>query len=278
MPLHNSILVTGSHRSGTTWLGNILCLAENTRYVQEPFNKETNADLEGYKLSNMFAHAPDEHEDVLERQLLHYLKPQPTERLVLKDPIALFSAPWLQDRFGLQVVCIVRHPAGFVSSLIKWQWEFHFGYLTAQPKLMETFDPEIRAEVEKYAQERQEPILQACLLWKLIYGWLLQQKPRRRNWIFVKYEKLANAPVGEFRKLYRKLGLKWTPEIAAKVQELSGEKNPKESDDPGFKARSSKAMREVWMKRLSHDQIELIRSKTHPVWSKFYHFWDWGKK
>lgn len=32
------ILVTGAHRSGTTWIGNIISSAQNVFYVQEPFN------------------------------------------------------------------------------------------------------------------------------------------------------------------------------------------------------------------------------------------------
>lgn len=33
-----NILVTGSHRSGTTWIGQMLSQDKNTMYVYEPFN------------------------------------------------------------------------------------------------------------------------------------------------------------------------------------------------------------------------------------------------
>ncbi len=32
------ILVTGSHRSGSTWTGHVLSRADDVRYVNEPFN------------------------------------------------------------------------------------------------------------------------------------------------------------------------------------------------------------------------------------------------
>lgn len=275
MELKESILVTGSHRSGTTWIGNILALANGTRYVQEPFNRETNPDLNGYRLANMYAHAPDENLEDLRCSYLSYLSPAPLERLILKDPIALFSSIWIQEEFGAQVVCVVRHPAGFVSSLIKWEWEFFFGYFTAQPRLMESLSPLIRKEIEYYARERQEPILQACLLWKAIYGWVLEQNPRKRKWIIVTYENLAKAPQKHFRKLYNQLGLEWTPSVADEVAKMSGEQNPKESDDPGFRARNSKAMRDVWMNRLTSEQISLIATETAPIWRKFYSKKDW---
>jgi len=277
MELRHSIMVTGSHRSGTTWVGRVLSLADGIRYVQEPFNRETNPDISGYRLQNMYAYALDEDAETLRQHYLDFLNPSPQERLLLKDPIALFSAPWIQDEYGAQVVCLVRHPAGFVSSLIKWQWEFHFGYFTSQPVLMDSFLPEIRAQIEHYAMVRQEPILQACLLWKVIYGWVLQVEPRKRKWLMVRYEDLAKRPVPEFKRLYRKLQLRWTREIEASVLEMTGEDKPAESDDPGFKARNAKAMRQVWMQRLSSVQIETIQRETDPVWRKYYSKRDWKR-
>jgi hypothetical protein len=35
------ILVTGAHRSGTTWVGKMLALAPGVAYIHEPFNPRT---------------------------------------------------------------------------------------------------------------------------------------------------------------------------------------------------------------------------------------------
>lgn len=275
MELRHAILVTGSHRSGTTWAGRVLALADGVRYVQEPFNRETNPDINGYRLRNMYAHAHDEDANALRQHYLEFLNPVQHERLLLKDPIALFSAPWIQDEYGAQVVCMVRHPAGFVSSLIKWQWEFHFGYFTSQPALMDSFSPEIRAEIEHFAMHRQEPILQACLLWKTIYGWVADLKPKKRKWLIVRYEDLANQPVVQYKKLFRKLKLEWSQQVVREILNMTGEDKPSESDDPGFKARNAKAMKDVWMSRLDQSQIEIIRKHTEPVWRRYYKSKDW---
>ncbi|HUH21151.1 MAG TPA: hypothetical protein VLZ09_04715, partial [Gaiellaceae bacterium] len=37
------ILVTGAHRSGTTWVGKMLALAPGVGYVHEPFNPRFSA-------------------------------------------------------------------------------------------------------------------------------------------------------------------------------------------------------------------------------------------
>ena len=47
--------------------------------------------------------------------------------VLLKDPIALLSAPWLARRFGYRPLVVVRHPAGFVSSLVRVGWRVRFG-------------------------------------------------------------------------------------------------------------------------------------------------------
>ena len=84
-------------------------------------------------------------------------------------------------------------------------------------------------------------------------------------WIVIRYEDLAKQPVPQFKKLFRKLDLNWSKRLEDELRELTGEDKPSESDDPGFKARNSKAMREVWMNRLDMEQIETIRRETEPV-------------
>ena len=36
--MKKNILVTGCHRSGSTWTGHVIAKAKNIRYVKEPFN------------------------------------------------------------------------------------------------------------------------------------------------------------------------------------------------------------------------------------------------
>ena len=55
---------------------------------------------------------------------------------LLKDPIALFSTPWLVDRFNVHAVVMIRHPAAYVSSVSRLGWRFDFGYLLGQDLLM----------------------------------------------------------------------------------------------------------------------------------------------
>lgn len=43
-------------------------------------------------------------------------------RPLVKEPTAIFMAPWFSETFDSGVIMLIRHPAAFVSSLIILQW------------------------------------------------------------------------------------------------------------------------------------------------------------
>ena len=58
-------------------------------------------------------------------------------RTIMKDPLAVCSANWLAERFGMKVVVIVRHPAAFTASLRAAGWgRVHFNIFHNQPALV----------------------------------------------------------------------------------------------------------------------------------------------
>ena len=50
--------------------------------------------------------------------------------------MAFFSAEWLADRFDMNVVIVIRHPAAFVSSVKKLNWHHPMSHFLEQPALM----------------------------------------------------------------------------------------------------------------------------------------------
>jgi hypothetical protein len=142
------ILVTGAHRSGTTWVGKMLALAPGVGYVHEPFSPRTPRGLSPAGFRHYYAVVTPEnaarYRSGLERSLeLRYdlgaqlagarswrdLARVPVDyrrlrrwrgngsRPLVKDPIALLSAEWLAETFGMDVVVLIRHPAAFAASL-----------------------------------------------------------------------------------------------------------------------------------------------------------------
>ena len=157
---HSPILITGTHRSGTTWIGKTLDFSHSVEYLGEPFNPGKHNPYISYQFSRWFAHVPamDQKEDIFNafkeifdkrasilnryRRMIadhhgkpfvkHYLKfaglALLRNRVLIKDPIALRSAGWLADNFDMNVICTIRHPLRFVSSLKQWNMEFDFNH------------------------------------------------------------------------------------------------------------------------------------------------------
>jgi hypothetical protein len=192
---------------------------------------------------------------------------------LMKDPIALFSAEWVADTFGMEVVVTIRHPAAFVTSLMRLGLHHPFSHFTEQPALMTELET-YAADLERYAAVEQPLFDQAVLLWLVIHD-RIRTYQERRPWAFVRHEDLALRPVEGFRALYRRLGLQWSDAVEATIQEHSRPGNPVVSSDPASFRRDSAASIRVWRQRLSAEQIGVIRRRTEPVASTWYGDSDW---
>ncbi|MDD2922615.1 MAG: sulfotransferase, partial [Anaerolineales bacterium] len=173
------ILVTGAHRSGTTWVGRMLASNPQTAYISEPLNvwhrrgvyraevkhwyqyitpeNESQYFSAFQNLLNFKYHLFDEIKSLRSRKDLLRMGRDfaiftngklRNQRALLKDPFAVFSAPWFAQKLNCRVVFTVRHPAAFASSLKRLQWNFDFHNLLAQPLLMRDLLEVDRAEME----------------------------------------------------------------------------------------------------------------------------------
>ena len=70
-----------------------------------------------------------------------------------------------------RIVVTVRHPAAFASGLKRLGWSFDFSDLLRQPLLMRDHLDPFRDAMT--SDELQRVVGQAGLLWKMIYGTLL---------------------------------------------------------------------------------------------------------
>src|SRR5918996_5646820 len=218
------ILVTGTHRSGTTWVGKMLAADAFTAYISEPLNvlhrpgvfhtkvtrwyqyiceENENEFLPAYEeLMEFDYHLWDEIRSLRSRKdflrmgrdfLIFYNGLMRGQRLLLKDPFAVFSTPWFAKRLNCQVVITVRHPAAFASSLKRLNWPFDFQDLLTQPLLMRDHLEPYRAEME--AMQPDDVIGQAALLWKLVYRSVYATRERNPDFIIVRHEDLSRDPI-----------------------------------------------------------------------------------
>jgi hypothetical protein len=199
------------------------------------------------------------------------------QRILFKDPIAFFSAPWLAETFDFQVVVLIRHPAAFAGSLKRLKWYFPFNDFLKQPLLMAGPLQRFKEEIEKAAKEPPDIIEQAALLWKIIYARTLEYREEYPGWIYLRHEDISLDPIGEFKSLYETLELTFTPTIEQHIREYSAGSNPKERPDKQatFLKRDSKENIAGWKKHMLPEDIERVKRITADVSSHFYSESEW---
>lgn len=299
-PTTTPILVTGAHRSGSTWVGRMLALDPSVVYIHEPFNPLTDPGICPITFEHWLTYVCKDNEaayrDGLRRTLqlryqfgrglgsvpgwidraarlrkgLRWMRYRlQGRRPLIKDPIALFSAEWLAQQFQMQVVVLIRHPAAFAGSLKVKGWTFGFDQLLAQPLLMRDWLEPYRDQLEAYQAGRPDLIDQAALVWRIMYGTVLTYRRRHPDWLFLRHEDLSRQPVPRFRRLFERLGLHFTPRVQRAIQRHSSASVPSEFH------RDSTANIQAWKQRLSPDEIERLRTATRPLADTFYDPSEW---
>jgi hypothetical protein len=296
------ILVTGCHRSGSTWVGQMIASHPGVGYVHEPFNPV-------YQPACPVTHqwhyvtAEDEARFVpyLRRQLAlpqswwREVRARPDARRLagatvralqawrlrlagarplLKDPIALFSAEWLADTFGMEVVVVIRHPVAVAGSLKRLGSYFPFRCLLGQPRLLQAHLASFEDEIRRLQQRPPDVVEHAALTWRVLHHVILGYRLRRPDWVFVRHEDLSLHPVAEFRALLGRVGLDFPPRVKRVVEHFTGEGNA--GDPPvGDLRRDSRANLWNWTHRLTPAEVARVRAATEDLARVFYPEADW---
>jgi hypothetical protein len=197
------------------------------------------------------------------------------QRVLMKDPFAVFSLPWFAQKLNCRVVVTVRHPGAFASSLKRLGWNFDFRDLLDQPLLMRDHAEVYRDEMQSMRAE--DVIGQAALLWKIIYRSVHSAREQNPGFIAVRHEDLSRDPVGGYRDLYEKLGLDFTHKVEKTILNSSSSDNPVELSRKKVHSvkLDSRANMGNWKKRLTEEEAERIRKMTEGVSSLFYADGEW---
>ena len=322
--MNEPILITGSHRSGTTWVGNIIQNLPRIYYLHEPLTPNSitrglfNTDI-WYKyydpkkeyenietiLNKLFSGSyPFKAMFHFKNSLPHtdYRNPNgindgkidlkyfkwrinayiDSKRLnkkeiipLIKDPIALTAAEWIYHKWNSKNVILIRHPAAFVSSLIRLNWRFNFENFTKQPDLIDRFLGPYRSQINNPPKDF---ISEASLIWTCITKIIIEYQKLYPNWLYIRHEDLSYDPINEFELLFKRLELSFLNKVKRFIQSTSSHSNPSEVSKKTKVhqlQRDSRKNIKNWKKRLSKDEIKLIRDKTEHLSNKFYLDKDW---
>jgi hypothetical protein len=302
------ILVTGAHRSGTGWVGQMIAATPSppVAYLWEPFSRLHRPGVLAVDIPYWFPYVNAENAGSLESAVADMLafryralaelgsvrSPKDLARLgrdwsdfvrwrragcrpLLKDPIALFSACWLAETFDMDVLVLIRHPAAFVKSLTQRGLTHPFDHFLQQPVLMRDFLEPYADEIRAFSADPKPVLDQAILLWNILHSTILRYRESRPDWQFRRLEDIALDPIGQFREIYQWLALTLDATTERTIAAHSDPSNPAEVDDPADPRRDSRASIATWRKLLTPAEIARIRTAVEPISKEFYTDADW---
>ncbi len=218
------ILVTGSIRSGTTWLGRLLASCDNAFYIHEPFNPDSiwNGAFPTpishfyidprcgdvyrprfHKLLRLQPRFPGPWMEQVREHKRRYIEnhikgfdPARPYTPIVKDPIALYSSEWLQTSFRMIPVVLVRHPVSVMKSLLRLGWaEKLQGFVQyGQPLLLERLcriDPAFERYADRRYWDTDQPLQRALNYVRFNSHFMAAMKIAHPQWEFVSYERLT---------------------------------------------------------------------------------------
>lgn len=300
------ILITGMPRSGTTWVGRVLCAGNGAGYLNEPFNLATSPGTIRVPVDHWYPYVTAENEGdiagALEpllrfeyplgrelrrcrtyNDLLHTLKMWRSfvrgrgRRPLVKEPHAVFSAEWFARRLRSDVVVTVRHPAAVVSSWKRLDWSFDFANLLGQSALVRDLLGPFRSDMERALEPSRDLIDRVALLWHVVYRTVAGYRERFPGFHIVRQEDLSLKPMHGYRALYEALGLPLTREAENAITAASSAATPKETsvDNPHETRLDSRANLMSWKRRLSDEEVDRIRKVTEETATLFYGGDEW---
>lgn len=295
------ILITGAHRSGTTWIGRVLKSSNELYYVHEPFNIQNKRGFSPFKY--WFHYLNSNSPNLLQENTLKYLKSlysikgsgfckelfrvstvkglyklikdrnnRRIKRPLLKDPIALMSTIWIYENLNCFVIIAIRHPAAFVASIKLKNWKFDFKNFSEQKELMDGYLKPYQEKIRDFTENEHSIIEQGILLWNCIYSIVYnfrQAKSENEDWLFVKHETLSKNTIDEFKKIFSFSQLTFSENVKNKIIETTQPKFESEHERDVLKNIKS------WKQRLTQNEISHIKEQTFDVWKHFYVEKDW---
>lgn len=266
------LLVTGSHRSGSTWIGKIIERSDEFIYLEEPTSLN-NIPGSIEHIQYWFQYIRNKDMDIIkDLSTLNRNVLSQNKRALFKDPLAFFSIDTFINTLDADVLISVRHPAAFVSSLKRLNWSHDFNHFLEQEELMDTYLHPFRNEIKEFSKTKKDIIDQGILLWNIINLNTLKFKQKYPQIYTIRHEDLSLDPVVEFKKIFDYFDIPFTSDVNQYLKETTNKNNAAEAQNNVEHQlhRDSKANIYNFKDRLTVDEIKRIRMGTETVSHVFY--------
>ncbi len=276
------IFITGSHRSGTTWVAAMLAYP-GVWYLHEPFNPNKG------KWDEPFSYVPvktsrsdvDRMLDRIQKGGARWALRGPHassplmpmrwahvryKQLMIKDPHACLMADYITRKLHTRTIALFRHPVGFVRSVMQLGWPSVLS-LQAFLRCPELLDEQLSGQVDlvrKHAYDEgleSSAVLHACLCKVL---WVATEM--NPEIIPVRFEDLAMDPIHQFKLLVDKLNLSYSEEVQRWHIDMTQSKTQEPANqNPHEVKRNSSTMAWKWRREVKSSDVVRIRE----IWMRF---------
>jgi len=232
----NSVFLTGSARSGTTWLSNIINYKNEYRYIFEPFHENYSNFYNGYfcKKYINFNDNNDLKKEKMNSLLIGNVKGQWVDKFnkkfiskkrLIKSIRAHHLLEWLNYNFPkLPIVLMLRHPCAVANSRMKLGWDTPLSDFLNQKKLMEDY----LKEFKPYIMEAKTEFEKNIFMWS-IQNFLPLKHFKSRDIYICFYENLCINPIDEIKRLFNFLDIEFSKNDILKKVNIPSETSRKDS-------------------------------------------------
>lgn len=224
-----TIILAGSGRSGTTWLGDIIAADWGFRTIFEPFDSRKVPEARAAGISLRPYCAPEEScpplyhftqlalAGKLRNRWVNQQGRRPWAwRLLLKTIRTTMLLGWIDLHFHPPIVYLIRHPGAVVASRRRLGWESHLDVLLNQPNLEQDYLVPYKEVITSAKTDLQQHLVMWC-----VENIVPLKQLAHFQWHFCAYEYLYLEPEKEASRLLRGLSLKETSARRRAMHKLS---------------------------------------------------------
>jgi hypothetical protein len=259
--MRRSILVAGTARSGTTWLGDLIASQIPSRILFEPFNPDLVSDYRRFHYFQYMRPGTENSEfhafaqKVFTGDIRNRWIDRQNERIIsrsrlVKEIRANLALKWLHDNFPeVPILFIMRHPCAVVLSRMElgWATDRDIKPFLSQPQLAEDFlGPysdlirSVRSVEEKHA-----------VIWSISNIVPLKQF-NSNEWKVVYYENLCTQPEIELPGIFEAIGQQYSGRL------FTGSNQPSQTTRSASAVVAGTNKIENWKNKLSRSQIDNV--------------------
>ena len=259
--IRRSILIAGTARSGTTWLGDLIASQLPCRMMFEPFNPDLVPEYRGFSYFQYMR--PDKGnpefyhfaQKVFTGEIRNSWIDRQNERIVskyrlIKEIRANLALKWLYDSFpGVPILFLVRHPCAVVLSRMElgWATDGDIEPFLSQPDLVEDHLAPYVEIMESAATAEEKHAIIWC-----VSNLVPLSQCRQGELKVVYYEHLCTATEGELLGIFQTIGHKYTYRIDKNINQPSQTTRNTSAVVTGTDKINS------WQKKLNPAQIDNI--------------------